>query len=516
MPLPPDATDADLASRAASGDHHAVDALWARHADAVHDHVARWSGDADLAAAATAAAFSHLLDELATGTVPAAVLPLLLETARSHVLVTLADTGATPGTPVPPGSLVRTTDEHTTPAAAAAAWGDVVALGPPDFSVLDLRERRGLTTPDLAAVLALPAAAVEELVAAVVARTDDATRAAYAALDDVPAPVAARTLVATAATARLGRPLSPRRVLVLRAVAALGAFAVVALGIGVAASTGRRTPAPAAAGVETAAAEPVTAPSPSTAASPSPTPTPTLAPLDEDGPSTTPEPTDPPEPSPSPTIPASPEPLTVAIEVPGSGDAFDATEQDAVGRQVARVPVAATVGGAEPATSVVWTSDLAPDAVLLDGSAGELLLWLDDPCQDTQHQLDVTATDATGRTATASVAVLARETCADPVAVEIIAPSGGTALAATATDAGFSVTFDVAAEPADDGLAWGWGVDTGTLATSPDGPTGPVQVILDTCTEGQRLTLRVNVERTADEATATDNVAVTVADCPSG
>lgn len=514
MALPHDASDAALVARLAEGDHAALDLLWQRHADAVHDHLARWTQDAELAAAATVAAFTALLDDVAAGTAPTAVRPGLLRTARSHASRLLASEDH-PGPAVPPAVLAASGATTTTPGAAAAAWTAANDLGAPWFSVLDLTVRQGSSSRDLATILGQPEAAVQDLLATVERRVDAATRTAYGALATLPAPVAARTAVTRAAVTALGAPRPLATTLRLWAVGALGGVALLVLAVG-GINALRGSDVVPTAGTATAAAEPV--PSPTPEVDPSPTPTLDALASPSEVPMASPEPTVPaPTPSPSPTPTPDPTPttsvLTVAIDDPASGAAFAATTQDAAGRPAAVVPVVATVSGASEDASIVWTSDLAPDRTLLTSASGDLLLWLPDPCTDAQHVVTVTVTDPVDdQTAAASIPVQLLETCEEPPEVTIEAPERVEA-GPPDGDGTRRVSVPVRATSQDTELEWSWSVEGGTLVAAPSGAEGTVEFDIQGCTIEQVVTLRVDVTRTADQATAEDTAQVTV-ECP--
>lgn len=514
MPLPTDASDAELVAQVAAGDHAAVDRLWGRHADAVHDHLARWTGDAELAAAATVAAFTGLLDDARDGTAPTAVRPGLLRTARTHASQVLA-AGDHEGPVVPTAVLAASGVASTTPAAAAAAWSTAAALDPPWFSVLDLTVRQGCSPADLSAVLGQPEAAVDDLVAGMQERVDAATRTAYAALAPVRAPVTARTAVTMAAARTLGAPPVLSRTVGLRVLGALGAVAVLVLGIGLA-NTFRGDDATPTSGPATVAAEPVPSPTPEV----TPSPTPTLDALGSPSavPMASPEPTVPP-PSPTPAPTPTTTVLTVTIDDPPSGATFAATTQDGQGRPAAVVPVIATVDGASDEASITWTSDLAPERDLLRAASGDLLLWLPDPCTDTRHTVTVTVTDPIDdRTAAASIVLELLETCEEPPQVVIEQPAAGQRFEADppGDDGSRRVRVPVRASSRDTGLEWSWTVDGGRVLAAPDGAEGTLEFALDDCTLEQSVLVVVDVTRSADQATATDSVQIEVGCAPIG
>lgn len=515
MPLPPHASDAELVAQVAAGDHAAVDRLWGRHADAVHDHLARWTGDAELAAAATVAAFTGLLDDARDGTAPTAVRPGLLRTARSHATQVLA-AGDREGPAVPAAVLASSGVASTTPAAAAAAWSAAAALDPPWFSVLDLTVRQGCSAADLSVVLGQPEAAVADLVTGMQQRVDAATRTAYAALAPVRAPVSARSAVTMAAMRTLGAPPMLSRTVGLRVLGALGAVAVLVLGIGLADTLRDDDVAPTS-GPATVAAEPVPSPTPEV----TPTPTPTLDALASPSavPMASPEPTvPPPSPSPTPAPTATTAVLTVTIDDPPSGAAFAATTQDGQGRPAAVVPVVATVDGASDEASIIWTSDLAPERDLLRAETGDLLLWLPDPCTSADHVVTATVTDPVdGRTAAASITVPVLETCEEPLTVRIDEPGPDTTITAVPNaDGSYTATFDMAASAEGTGLEWLWSTDTGDLRGDLAERSGTLELVLQSCPDASDPpVLRVLVTRAADDADAEASTELRIA-CPIG
>ncbi len=511
MPLTHDSSDAELVARVGQGDHAAVDALWERHADAVHDHLARWTQDAELAAAGTVAAFTALLDDVAVGTAPTAVRASLLRTAREHAMRVL-ERGDHEGPPVPPAVLAATGASTTTAADAAAAWAAAAALGPPWFSALDLSVRQGSSARDLSAVLGQPEAAVDELLATVHRRTDEATRTAYAALATIPAPVAARTAMAAAAAASIGAPAALSRTVRMRALGVVGGIALLILGVGLANALGGSGATPTA-GPATAAAEPVPSPSPEVDASP----TPTLEPLATPSvvPMASPEPTVP-VPSPSPTVAPSPTPtvLTVTIDDPPPGAAFAATGQDAQGRPAAVVPVVATIEGASQDATIAWTTDLAADQTLLTAPDGELLLWLPEECSDAQHVVTVTVDDPVDdRTAAASITVQVLETCEEPPTVTIVDPTGEDP--PRDADESGRVSVPVRATSETTGVTWRWSASGATIVSDPlEGPEGTLELEVSCPSlEPIDVTLTVTITRTADETSAQASVPVEVR-CP--
>lgn len=517
MPLPHDASDAELVAAIGRGDHAAVDGLWQRHADAVHDHLARWTQDAEISAAATVAAFTALIEDVATGTAPPAVRAGLLRTARSHAL-RLLERGDIEGPAVPTAVLGATGASTTTPAEAAAAWSAAAALGPPWFSVLDLSVRQGSSAGDLSAILGQPEAAVEELLTTVRRRTDDATRTAYASLAPVTAPVTARTAMRAAAVERLGSPSALSRTVRLRALGALSAVALLVLGIGMTNALGGSDATPTA-GPATAAAEPV--PSPTPEVDPSPTPTLDALATPSEVPMASPEPTVPaPTPSPDPTAApsATPDVLTVTIDEPPPGATFAATSQDTEGRPAAVVPVVATVSGASEDATVAWTSDLGGDRTLLRTAEGELLLWLPEPCTDAVHTITVTVSDPLDdQTAAASIAVQLLETCEEPPQVQIQEPADGQRVEAN-DPSGDDVNIEVRATSQDTDLEWTWSVEGATLLEDPGAPEGTLRIDVDACPslDPVVVVLQVDVTRNADAATATDSVRLEIDCAPVG
>ena len=526
MPTPPAASDVDVLARIARGDHDAVELLVDRHADTVHDHVARWTGDARVAADATTAAFVSLLDDVIAGTPPSAVVPSLLHAARTTALRVLHD-DEVPASPLPPPVLAAAGTTGTDASAARAAWRTATGLGPPTFSVLDLHLRHGLEGHDLGSVLDLTTDTVADLLTDVRARVDESTRAAYAGLATLRAPVATRTAIRNAATQRLGRPGPTAATLGTRVALATAGLAVLVTGVALG-GTFNRTPATPTSGPATAAAEAVPSPSPDEEPTPTatlePRPSPSIVPMASPEPTVPTSPTPSPSPQPSPTPSPTPEPtpsptvLAVTVDGPPSGSTFDATGQDG-DRQVATVPVAATVTGGSDGTSVSWVSSVAPDDVLLEGTAGDVVLALQEPCVDTAHTLTVTATDdATGQTAQASVDVLLTETCEEPLMVEILAPSSGERIEGTRTrDGAHTASVEVAANANDDDLEWTWSVTGATLVGDPlKSPGGTLQLRIEGCTLEQDVSISVEVLRPADESTAEAGPVTITVTCPIG
>lgn len=268
-------------------------------------------------------------------------------------------------------------------------------------------------------------------------------------------------------------------------------------------------------GPPTAAAEMVPRPSPDASPSPGatlePLPSPSVLPVEPPEPTVEPTPSPLPSPSPSPLPP-----LQVGIDTPGDGASLAATATDGEGRDAADVTVSAAVTGTgDGGAEVQWTSDRAPDRVLLTGASGQVLLWLSDPCTDTPHTLTATATDAAGRTATDSVQVTATESCPEQVAVDITAPADGATFAAQTDGSGRYVDIPVNADVTDPDVAWRWTSDLqpGTTLTGPGGgavgQSGTVRIRLDdgNCPPGSTVTttLGVQVERASDGATAADD-----------
>lgn len=525
------APDSELVRRAADGEQAAFAELFARYGDRVHDHVARWSRDATLAADATREAFVALLAALDTVD-GEEVLVHLLRTARARAVEELRRTQDEPvETPVATAVLAaRRTGPSTAPdvaelthATAVQVWEAADELDERTFSALDLHVRQDLRGAELAAVLGTTPDDADALVERMQERMqtlvdlqDVAPLDAYAALARIRAPVAVRTGIMSAAAERFGMTSTRRD---LRRLLPLGLALVLLLVVGgIAWALRSSTPEPSD-GPPTAAGELVASPTPS----PSPSPTATLQALPSASPVPvpSPEPTATPEPTPSPSVTAAPSPspqpsptvapLAVSVDRPAAGAVLPATAQDEQGRQAARVAVAATVTGGGDGTGVVWRSDRAPDQVLLASAEGELLLWLSEPCTDTPHVLTVTAADEeTGAVATDTVEVLVDETCAPKLTVSITQPADGETFQRNPADD--TVTFEVAAEASDDDVTWVWTTDRAAGEPVLEAQRGEITLTIDDCTDSTSFRLVVEVERASDGSTATHGITVNV-DC---
>lgn len=521
MSTPSPVSDADLVARVARGDHDAVERLADRHADAVHDHVARWTGDARVAADATTAAFVSLLDDVRAGTPPSAVRSSLLHAARTAALRVLHDDDV-PTSPLPRAVLAAAGTTGTGAAAAQAAWGAATDLGTPLFSVLDLHVRHGLDGHDLGSVLDLTTDAVANLLTDVRARVEDTARAAYAGLATLRAPVATRTAIRDAAGAHLGRPRLTAAALGTRVALATAGLALLVTGVALVGTLNGSTTTPTS-GPATAAAEMVPSPSPDSDPTPGatlePRPSPSIVPMASPEPtvptSPTPSPSPQPSPSPSPSPQPTPSPtaLAVTIDGPPAGSTFAATGQDG-DRQVATVPVTATVTGGSQETTVTWVSSLAPDDVLLQGAAGDVVLALQEPCSETFHTLTVTASDGvSGQTARASGDVLVTDTCEDPLTVTINEPSGGE-FEGTPTGGAHTASIPVEASANDGDLDWIWSVSGADLNNSPKGPNGVLDLRIEGCTVDREVTIMVEARRPADDSTAEAAPVTITVTCP--
>lgn len=589
MPVQTAATDAELVARAAGGEHAAFTELFNRYVDPVHDHVARWSRDATLAADATQEAFVALLRNLDTLRDGQAVLAWLLRTARNRAIDQLRRTRpetTVPDPSVPDAVLASTvTGADTSPEAAVLThetaelvWDVAAGLDERTFTVLDLSVRRGLSGPEIAAVMdttpananvlvhrmrermrtlfgaalllrlpardcltleALRGSAPDPIDLAAARRIRDhaeecvtcgprraravAPLRTYGALALVRAPVAVRTAVGAAAATHFGTTGGigglRRGTIGAILVGLLLLVAGIANGLLVPSSEVRDGP-------PSVAAEPVVEPSPTAA----PTPSTTLEPLPASPlpvappePTVAPSPSPEPQPSPSPTPSPSPAPvaLEVTIEAPEANDNFVADRpDDDTEREFGTVAVKAAVTASPDAEiTITWTSDLAPDTVLHTGPEGVVELWLRSPCEHTDHQLRATATDADGDTATAEVPVTMTHTCA-PIDVEIIEPEGDPARAqaqAQPTEQGtYVATVDVAATANDGELSWAWTSDRmdGVLLDQAQG-----QINLTVDCGGDPVTHVVTATASAeDRASGRDQVEIVVEPppCPRG
>lgn len=534
MPVQTAATDAELVARAAGGDHSAFTELFERYADPVHDHVARWSRDPTLAADATQEAFVALLRNLDTLRDGQAVLAWLLRTARNRAIDQLRRTRSetTVADPRVPDAVLAATiaSGDATPEAAALThetaelvWDVAAGLDERTFTVLDLSVRRGLSGPEIAAVMdttpananvlvhrmrermrtlfgaalllrvpaqdcptleALRASAPDPVDLAAARRIRDhaeecvtcgprraraiAPLRAYGALAQVRAPVAVRTAVGAAAGTHFGTASGIGRLRRGTVGTILVALLLLVAGI----ANGLRGPSSdVREGPPTVAAEPVIEPSPTMTPTPSstlePLPPASPLPLAPPEPTVAPSPSPEPQPSPSPSPSPSPEPvvLEITIEAPQADARIVADQVDQeTDREVGTVPVQAAVTASPDAgVTIAWTSDLAPGTVLHTGADGAVELWLSNSCEDTAHQLRATATDtATGDTATAAVPVTMTHTCTAPE-VEITNPQENSPPARAEDDGEgtYAATVAVAASATRDdaNLNWTWTSD---------------------------------------------------------
>lgn len=495
MPAQTAATDAELVARAAGGEQVAFTELFERYVDQVHDHVARWSRDATLAADATQEAFVALLRNLDTLRDGQAVLAWLLRTARNRAIDQLRRTRAETTVPDPRVSSAvlsaTVTGADASPEVAAMThetaelvWEVAAGLDERTFTVLDLSVRQGLSGPEIAEVMDTTASNANVLVhrmrermrtlfgAALLLRLPTRDCQALEQLRaSAPDPIdlaAARRIRDHAEECVTCGPRRARAIAPLRTYGALAHVrapmavrtavgAAAAAHFGTAGGTGRlrrgavgaivvgllllvggiatalRSPAAESEGPPAVAAEPVPTPSPS----PEPSPTTTLAPAPPSPIQVAPpEPTVGPSPSPQPSPSPSPAPVQVTISVGApSADARVVADRvdEATGREVGTVPVQAVVTTTPDApVTVTWTSDLAPDTPLLTGASGEVELWLTTSCRDTTHQLTATATADSGETATSVVPVTM--TC-PPIEVTITEPEDGAEFRARPTNA---------------------------------------------------------------------------------
>jgi RNA polymerase sigma factor (sigma-70 family) len=155
--------DADLVARGSDGDMDACTALYRRHVDTVHDHVARWTRDRALAADATQEAFVTLLQQLDALRDSQVVLAWLVRTARNRAMDQLRrtereQTSATTPDLIDVSALTRVSPDRAGSAAreaeakqaAALLWTIAAGLDERTFSVLDLTVRHGLNGRELA------------------------------------------------------------------------------------------------------------------------------------------------------------------------------------------------------------------------------------------------------------------------------------------------------------------------------------------------------------------------------